>query len=174
MAIYTFENMSTSDAASYTSADYLLFQSATPATLSVTDTPGTTGPLGTTNETFTLSDGTHTLTFSAAEVSAASQATPTHLVFGNNDTLTLGLGGTSTTPVADTFTVQGTVNHGAVAYGFAGNDVITGSVANDTINGGAGADTIVGSSGSQNTHGDFTESDYLLGGAGRLDHRWSR
>jgi len=168
MATYTFETMSQSDAAAFTSDDYLFFLSGTAANLGVSDTPASSvqNGLGTTTtpETITLTEGSQTLTFLADQLATASQDSPTHVIFGNNDVAVFGESGT------DTFTVAGVAGHGAVAFGFGGIDHITGGLGNDTLNGGEGNDVIVGASAAHGTdsHGNpmYTDVDYLLGGNG--------
>jgi len=170
MATYTFETMAQSDASNFTATDFLFFLSGNIANLGVTDNPGTSSSnaLGTTitAESITLTSGGKSLTFSAAELSAASKASPDHILLGN-DLLVFGQGGTTSVPYDDAGTAgtlslaAGTAGHSAVAFGFAGADSIVGGSASDTINGGEGNDTITG-------HSSFnaTESDWLLGGNG--------
>ena len=164
MALYTFETMSSSDAATFTATDNLVFRDATVSTLGVTDNAGstTTGPLGTTitAESITLNSGGHSLTFGAAALSTAS--TTGHVLFLNGDSLLVG------TSAADTLTVADAGHgHNQAVYGFDGNDIIGGtSAANDTINGGAGNDSITGSSSYTDASGHFTENDFYQGGAG--------
>jgi Ca2+-binding RTX toxin-like protein len=170
MATYTFETMAQSDASNFTATDFLFFLSGNVANLGVTDTPGTSSSnaLGTTitAETITLTSGGKSLSFSAAELSAASKASPDHILIGN-DLLVFGQGGTASSPYNDAGTAgtlslaAGTAGHAAVAFGFAGDDSIVGGAANDTINGGEGNDTITGHSSA-----GATESDWLLGGNG--------
>ena len=57
-------------------------------------------------------------------------------------------------------------NVGAVLYGGAGNDVITGSASNDVLRGDAGHDRIAGRAGADNITGG-TGRDRITGGAGR-------
>ena len=157
MATYTFENMSQSDASAFTASDFLLFASGTVANLGVSDTPGTTTStaLGTTitNETITLTENGKSLTFSAAVLSAGTQTSPSHVIFGNNDIAVFG------TSAAETFTVAGAAGHAVAAFGFNGADSIVGGLGNETINGGEGNDTIVG-------HSTTSDTDYLIGGNG--------
>jgi len=169
MATYTFENMQQSDAAAFTASDFLLFASGTVANLGVSDTPGTTTTtaLGTTitNETITLTENGKSLTFSAAVLSAGTQTSPNHVVFGNNDVAVFG------TSAVDSFTVAATAGNAAAAFGFGGADAITGSAGNDTINGGEGNDVITAitsASPGTDTFGNpiYTDNDFLLGGNG--------
>ncbi len=160
MANYVFETMTATDAANFTSTDRLFFESATVGTLGVVDTPATTGPLSSTAESITLTSGTHTETFAAAQLSYAS----THggLIFVNGDELFLGTGTGETVTLTDAGH-----GHSTAAYGFDGNDTISGtSAANDTLNGGAGNDVITGSSSYTDASHHFTEADYYMGGAG--------
>jgi Ca2+-binding RTX toxin-like protein len=160
MANYVFETMTATDAANFTSTDRLFFESATVGSLGVVDTPATTGPLSSTAESITLTSGTHSETFSAAQLSYAS----THggLIFVNGDELFLGTGTGQTITLTDAGH-----GHSTAAYGFDGDDTITGtSAANDTLNGGAGNDVIVGSSSYTDASHHWTESDYYMGGAG--------
>lgn len=162
MANYTFENMQQSDAYAFTATDYLFFLSGTVANLGVSDTPASTVTTGlgvtTTPETITLTEGAKSLTFSAAAISTAS--TSNHVIFGNNEIAVFG-----TSAAESLNTSAGTVGHAAVAFGFGGNDVITGSVGNDTLNGGDGNDIINGGAGTD-SHGNFVSNDFLLGGNG--------
>ena len=57
-------------------------------------------------------------------------------------------------------------NVGAILYGDAGNDVITGSAFNDVLRGDAGRDRIAGGAGADNITGG-TGRDRITGGAGR-------
>jgi len=161
MTTYTFENISASDAATFLSTDNLVFTSATLSTLSVVDTPATSGTL-TTNEAITLTAAGHSVTFGAATLSAASTAG--NLIFLNGDTLILGSGAADTAGVPG-----GTAGHALAYYGFGGADNLSftgGSSANDTVYGGDGNDTIVGSSSHVDAAGHYTETDYLMGGLG--------
>ena len=168
MAIYTFDTMTQTDATAFAGAtDYIGFGSDSVSSIGVTDTAATSSALGSTNETITLTDGSHSLTFLASEIATATSLTPEHLVFNNGDALYIGLSGSTGAPIADTIAMTSdTAGHGAIAYGFAGDDHITANVGNDTVVGGDGDDVITGSSGSTDSHGNFTESDYYLGGAG--------
>jgi serralysin len=160
MANYVFETMSTTDASNFTSADRLFFETATVSTLGVTDNPATSGPLSSTAESITLTSGSHTLTFAATQLSAASIAN--NLIFVNGDALFVG------TAAAQALTLTDAGHgHATAAYGFDGNDTISGtSTANDTLNGGGGNDSITGSSSYTDSSGHFTESDYYMGGTG--------
>jgi serralysin len=166
MATYTFETMSDTDAAHYTLNDNLVFQTDSVSALSITDNPSvvTSGPLGTSTsvESITISDGTHSHTFSAAELSAASEGG--NVLFLNGDNLVVGTG------AADGALTPTDAGHGhsTVVYGFGGADVIdvSGSHANDTVAGGDGNDSITGGSSYTDANGNFTESDFLQGGAG--------
>ena len=159
MAVYVFETMSAADAAAYTSSDTLSFQSTAVSSLSVTDTAGT----ALTNESITISSGSHSLVFSAAQLSAATEMD--HVSFNNGDYLLLG---TNDPAVGDNLNLSTghstTELAGAEVYGFGGDDTITGSNANDTILGGAGSDVIIGHS-DIGTSGDFDQNDFLMGGA---------
>jgi len=173
MAQYVFDTMSQTDAANFTTADYLFFLSGTVANLGVADTLGSTtsNALGTTitNETIALTENGKTLSFGAHALAVASQ---NNQVVFNNDVVVFGEGGTTTSPHDDPSLslAAGTAGHSAVAFGFAGNDVITGGNANDTINGGDGNDVITGISAQHGTdsHGNplYNDNDFLLGGAG--------
>jgi serralysin len=160
MATFVFETITATDAAAFTSDDRLFFQNASVATLSVIDNPATTTPLSTTVESFTLSNGTHSATFSATALSGAS--TQGNLIFVNGDSLILGKGVTEHLNLFDAGH-----GHATKVYGFDGDDTIAGtSAANDTIDGGNGSDLIVGSSSYTDANGHFTENDYYMGGAG--------
>ncbi|HMI20284.1 MAG TPA: calcium-binding protein [Sphingomonas sp.] len=160
MATFVFETISATDASTFTSDDRLLFQNATVGTLSVTDNPATTSVLTTTVESFTLSNGTHSATFSAAALSGASTAG--NLVFVNGDELVLGSASTQIISFADAGH-----GHATKVYAFDGNDTVQGtSAANDTIDGGGGNDMITGSSSYTDAAGHFTENDFYMGGAG--------
>jgi serralysin len=128
--------------------------------MGVTDNPATTGPLTSTSESITLTSGDQSLTFAADPLSYAS--THGNLVFINGDELVVGTAAGQALTLAD----AGVGHHSAV-YGFAGNDTISGtSAANDTLYGGDGNDVITGSSSHTDASGNFTESDYYMGGAG--------
>ncbi|HMI20434.1 MAG TPA: hypothetical protein VK533_12900, partial [Sphingomonas sp.] len=119
MANYIFETISASDAASFTSDDRLFFESASVATLGVVDTPAVVGPLSSTAESITLTFGTHSATFAAGQLSAASNLASSGLIFINGDELSLG------TAAGETIT-PGDAGHGhaTAVYGFDGSDVI--------------------------------------------------
>jgi len=164
MATYTFETMSSSDAATFTSTDNLIFRDATVSTLGVTDNPGstTTGPLGTTitAESITLTSAGHSLTFGASALSGATQTG--NVLFLNGDSLLVGTSAANTLTLADAGH-----GHSQAVYGFDGADTILGtSSANDTINGGNGDDVITGSSSYTDASGHFTENDFYQGGGG--------
>jgi serralysin len=160
MATFVFETITATDAAAFTSDDRLFFQSASVATLSVIDNPATTTPLSTTVESFTLSDGTHNATFSAAALSGAS--IQGNLIFVNGDELILGKAASEHINLFDAGHA-----HATKVYGFDGDDTIAGtSTASDTIDGGAGNDLIHGSSSYTDANGHFTENDFYMGGAG--------
>jgi len=160
MANYVFETMTATDASNFTSTDRLFFESATVGTLGVVDTPATSGPLSSTAESITLTSGTHSLTFAATQLSYAS--THAGLIFVNGDELFVGTGAGE----AITLTDAGH-GHTTAAYGFDGNDTISGtSAANDFLTGGAGNDVITGSSAFTDASHHWTESDYYMGGAG--------
>lgn len=165
MANYVFEEMAESDAVAFNgSTDNLFFNSATVTTLGVTDHPGTSGPLGTTVETITLTSGTTSHTFVASQLAAASAANNLIFIHGapgdalaiTNDTTAVGFHG------LDSVAAGG---HVAI-YGLDGDSTLEGTIGNDTINGGAGDDSILGSSSGTNGAGDFIESDFLQGGSG--------
>jgi len=164
MATYTFETMSSSDAATFTATDNLIFRDATVSTLGVSDNPGstTTGPLGTTitAESITLTSAGHSLTFGASALSSATQTG--NVLFLNGDSLLVG------TSAANTLTLSDAGHgHSQAVYGFDGADTILGtSSANDTINGGNGDDVITGSSSYTDASGHFTENDFYQGGGG--------
>lgn len=164
MATYTFEQMTQSDASAFTTADYLFFLSGNVANLGVVDNPQTvtSNALGssTTLESITLTSGGKSLTFGAHALAVASQQTPDHIIIGN-DLLVFGESGTTASPVNDTLSLAaGTAGHAGVAFGFGGNDTITGGAANDTINGGEGNDVI------NDASSTTSDSDWLLGGNG--------
>ena len=165
MATYVFEEMQDSDAVAFDgSTDRLFFNSATVGTLGVVDHAGTSGPLGTTNETITLTYGTISHTFVAAELADASTANNLIFVHGGdgdalaitNDTTAAGFHGLDDADVG---------GHVAI-YGLDGDSTLVGTVGNDTINGGAGDDSIVGSSSGVDADGNFIENDFLQGGNG--------
>ena len=165
MAVYIFDTMDQSDATAFTSTDYIAFQSTSVANITLTDTPEVSNFLGTTFETITLADSTHSLTFVGPELSQASQNG--HLVFDNHDALYIGLSGSTGAPTGDSISMNlDTAGHGAVAYGLAGDDDISAGNANDTVYGGDGDDTIHGSSSTTDAGHNFTESDFYMGGAG--------
>lgn len=148
MANFVFENMTQAQAAAFTSTDNLIFLNATAATLGVANNAANSLQV----ESFTLTSGNVSLTFNADALSTASLAG--RLTFVNSDVLALSDSGNDAVSL-----VGATDDKGAAAYGFAGNDTLTGSIAFDTINGGAGNDVINGAS-------DGLENDFLFGGAG--------
>jgi Ca2+-binding RTX toxin-like protein len=152
---FVFERMTQADAANFTAADSLLVLDSSAASLNVT----LQGATGLTFESIVLSDGTHTLTYSAEALGAASRSG--NLIFTNRDTLVLGDSGDQSMTA-----VRGAAGKGALLLGFAGKDTITGSIANDTVNGGGGDDVINGSSDGMDAAGNATENDYYMGGAG--------
>ena len=164
MATFVFETGTQADASDFTTDDTLFFLSSNVANLGVSDSPYTTSSnaLGTTTtfESITLSEGGQSLTFGAVALADASQAG--RLVFTNHDVAVFGVGKDNTGVLSDDALSLsgGTAGHGAVAFGFDGNDTITGGAANDTINGGAGNDKI------DNSGSTSSETDFLLGGAG--------
>jgi serralysin len=162
MAAYAFETMTASDAANFVSDDTLFFLSGSVSNLGVTDNPPTSDGLHSFNESITLTEGGVSHTFGAAELSAASQAG--HIAFVNGDALALGTSADDGS-AGHAMMVNGSVGHGALAFGFGGDDSIHGGAANDTIDGGAGNDAIVGSSETL-VNGHYVETDYLMGGAG--------
>lgn len=167
MANYIFETMSQTDAAAFTTADILFFESGTVGNLGVSDTPQhvSTNGLGstTTFESITLTENGKSLTFGADALAYASQHE--HVVFGNSE---VALFGTSLTN--DHLSATGTAGHAAVAFGFGGADTITGGAGNDTLNGGEGDDHINGVTGNITTdshgHNVYNDNDFLLGGNG--------
>lgn len=174
MATYIFENISQTDASNFAAGDRLIFTSSTVAALGVTDVAGSSVTTGlgttTTQEGITLSENGHSLTFSASALNSSENTN--NVIFANGDALVTGTSGADTT--LNGGMTQFTSGHGAVFFGFAGNDVFNlaaangnnGIPSNDTVNGGDGNDTIVGSSSHTDASGNFTESDYYLGGAG--------
>ena len=164
MANYVFEEMSDSDAVGFDgSTDRLFFQTATVTTLGVVDNPGSSGPLGSTNETVTLTSGAITHTFLASELATASTNNSIIFVHGSStDAFAIGTTVDNTSAALADVDVGG---HVAI-YGLASNDHLGGTVGNDTINGGAGDDTIQGASDSTDGDGNVIESDYLMGGNG--------
>lgn len=160
MATFVFETITAADAAAFTSSDRLFFQNANVTNLSIVDNPASTSPLMTTVESFTVSDGTHSATFSASALSGASTAG--NLIFVSGDELVLGNASTQIINLLDAGH-----GHATKVYGFDGNDTIQGtSAASDTIDGGAGNDEIHGSSSYTDAAGHFTENDFYMGGAG--------
>lgn len=165
MANYVFEEMQDSDAVAFDGAtDRLFFNSATVTTLGVVDHPGTTGPLGTTNETITLTSGTISHTFVAAELADASANNNLIFVHGaSGDAIAITNNDTAVTFHG----LDGVTAGGHVAiYGLDGDSTLTGTIGNDTISGGAGDDSIQGSSSGTDADGNFTENDFLQGGSG--------
>jgi len=157
MTTYIFDSMKQSDAANFTSDDLLVFTTGNANTINVTHAD----PTALTTESITLANATNTLTFSAAQLAAASQ---NHQLAFADDTgvLALGYNGGDTIDLSTGY--GATAGDHARVYAFGGGDDITGSVASDTIDGGAGNDTINGVSGAAS--GLNTEQDYLFGGTG--------
>jgi len=161
---YTFETMSASDAAAFSTADGLFFVSTSVSAINVTENAGT--PLQ--NPSFTLTAGSKSLTFGEAQLAAASAATPNHIAFLNGDHLYLG----TSSATADTIAASSNnVGSHTEIWGFGGGDSLTGGLASDTIFGGAGDDHILGVSAAEATAGNpatasVSETDYLMGGDG--------
>jgi Ca2+-binding RTX toxin-like protein len=155
MATYIFDNMTTSDAAAFTSNDQLYFVTESLSDVTVHDIPAGTF----TTEAISLTVGSETLLFHADQLSQAS-------AYGNLIFLTsqdaLGIGDSANNNIGS----YGTAGHNAAVYGFGGNDTIYGSSANDHLYGGDGNDVLNGSSSTTDSGGHYTESDYLNGGAG--------
>lgn len=118
-----------------------------PIDISVTDTPGTI----LTNEAITLTAGGHSLTFGATALEGSDitfTGSDGQLVFGATGLADLNSAG----------------DDQSVAYGFAGDDIITANGANTgswVVDGGAGNDAIDFSA-----QTDTTTGHYLFGGAG--------
>ncbi|WP_420136649.1 calcium-binding protein [Sphingomonas sp.] len=165
MATYTFETMADSSAVGFGAGDRLIFNTATVNTLSVTDNPATTGPLGTTVETITLASGNVEHTFVASALAGASAAD--NLIFTTGepgDALAIVSGDQGAGGYAQ---LAGAVAGSHVSiFGIGDGATLDGTAGDDTITGSAGNDTITGSSSSVNGAGDFTETDYLQGGNG--------
>jgi serralysin len=168
MATYIFESMSDSDASAFTTGDRLIFTSATVGALGVTDVPGSTTSTGlgttTTAEGITLSENGHSHTFEAGALTDAE--VNNNVIFANGDILATGTSGDDDLGATALAGVVATQGRGAVHFGFAGDDTMTGTIANDTVNGGDGNDVITGNSSFTDAGGNFVENDYYLGGAG--------
>ena len=175
MANYVFESMTASDAAAFTSTDFLIFTNSSNTATSVTVAP-TTGSSGTLiNSGLTVTDVTgKALTFGAAAISAASLSK--QIVFNNSSVLLLG---TSDTATGDTITTAATTGNDVI-YGFVGNDTLNGQNGDDYLYGGDGNDSLTGGSGNDHIYGQSASggtdggdtitgddgSDYINGNAG--------
>jgi Ca2+-binding RTX toxin-like protein len=146
MTTFVFENMSSNEAADFTSSDTLIFSSATlqPSDVSALNSDNGLGL------TF-LTAGSKTLVFSDTALSSASNANQVKFtsafVAGKNDSLLLGSFGNNSNLTIDN------ADNGNIAYGFKGNDGIFGNNGADNIFGGGGADTIDGGSGNDHIYG---------------------
>lgn len=134
-------------------------------TLSVTATTDFTGVMSiTSTETIHAAQGV-ALTFAAATLTGQTIAINGS---GDNGGESLTVNGTAN---ADTINLGGLTLDtndisGALVYGFAGNDNITGTNGNDTIDGGADNDTLRGGAGTDSIIGGAGD-DVLIGGGGR-------
>lgn len=165
MASYTFETMADSSAVGFGANDRLVFSTTTVNTLAVTDNPATSGPLGNTVETITLTAGNVEHTFIASELAGASAQD--NLIFVN------GTQGDALAIVSGDQTAGGYAQLAAAAagshvsiFGIGDGATLAGTAGDDTITGSAGNDTITGLSDSTDAADKFTETDYLQGGNG--------
>lgn len=165
MANYLFEQMTDAQAAAYDpSTDDLFFLTGDPSSIGVTYNPAA----GLNLASLTLTDGSVSHTFQANALAGE------HLTFfggASDDTLVFGTDAGTDTIVMDgtagpTYGGGGVAGADARFYALGGDDDITGGNSNDVIFGGLGNDTIHGSSSTVDSHGAFTESDYLNGGGG--------
>jgi len=152
MATYTFDNITATQASTFSDDDRLIF--LTGSASDVTVTYNTANSLS--NDSITLTFGGKSVIFPVTGLSDASQLG--NLIFVSGDGLVLG-DGTAETIAASASLVgeDATVN----LYGGAGNDTLNAGESNDVIFGGAGNDVIDGS-----VDASITQSDYLQGGAG--------
>jgi serralysin len=151
MANYVFESMDDDDAEAFGAGDNLFFLTGTPETITAEFEESS----NITADTITLTRGGVSLEFGAAQLSAASLAD--NLIFVDADTSAFYVG----TDGDDTIdATSGVADEGGFvrAYGFDGDDDLTGSAATDSIWGGDGDDTITGES--------DEEADYLWAGNG--------
>ncbi|MGC6331242.1 calcium-binding protein [Rhizorhabdus sp. FW153] len=157
MANYTFETMTSADAAIFTSADTLRFSSSTltPADVVVANS-------GNAFDITTLTAGGKSLSFPGAALSDANIQFASSFIAGSGATLVVGTNGADEGPGQ---LELGTSNDGSYIYGFAGNDTIlsTGSGAS-TISGGDGSDNIT-LNGSGSIDGGAGNDVITLGGA---------
>lgn len=156
MATFVFENMTQAQANAITGADIIAFSTASASAGNVTVAIAASTD---TIQTTTLTVGGKSLTFSAANLSAISDAG--NLSFNDGSSLIIGVNTADTT-----LTANGT--GGDTVYLFAGNDAYTASAGASSIYGDAGTDTITAGAGSSNLFGG-SGADSLTGGAGN-DH----
>jgi Ca2+-binding RTX toxin-like protein len=147
--VFLFEEMPQSDAERLASADKLIFLDATASNLTVTNRAAT----GLSFESIALSADGITRTFNASVLHDVAQAG--NLVFVSGDEMALSGSAGDVLSLS-----QGLTGRGGIAYGFGGDDAISGGNADDTILGGDGDDVINGVSSTD------LEADYLFGGNG--------
>ena len=165
MAAYSFETMSASDAASFTSSDYLIFITSKSSANQVSVSPYGNGSSGSSQGSgINVTFGGKTLTF-PNDVSTASKMghilfqDSSHLQIGTQADATAAAGSNSLTTSDGTFTPVGAMNgtmyvDPQTVYALGGADVInfTTEAAGRSVylNGGFGADSIIG--GNSNAH----------------------
>ena len=186
MATFIFENMTQAQADAITGADIIAVSTTTVGARTVG--VALSNQVGT--DVITLTVGTKSLTFNAANLSTISDAG--NIVFNDSSSIVLGTTGADATLTGTTapntvylfagndgFTSTGT-NSEDFIYGMGGNDTITGgSTAShlygfnaaggtdgtDSLTGGAAGDYLQGNSGNDTLDGG-AGSDRVLGGAG--------
>lgn len=156
MTIYIFENMSQTDAANFTTADSLLFNTPTVSANTITVTNSTGGNLT------TITSAGKTLTFGGNEIANAAG-----IQFSDSSGAALDLAQNGNETVAGTTGAE-------VIYGFDGTDCIQADTGNDTLFGAAGTDTLLGQGGNDQLDGGSgvdqingdTGNDFIFGGTG--------
>ncbi|MGC6331241.1 calcium-binding protein [Rhizorhabdus sp. FW153] len=140
MANFTFETMTSTDAANFTTGDVLTFSSSTltPADVVVANS-------GNAFDITTLTAGGKSLSFPGSALSGANIQFVSSFIAGSGATLAVGTNGSDEAGVD-------TDSDGSYVYGFGGDD--------DLVSDGSGASTISGGDGND---------DIFLGGGGSVD-----
>ena len=166
MAGYSFETMSDSDAAAFSTNDYLFFITKGATANQVTVAPYSNGATGSLSGSgITLTYGGKMLTFST-NISAAS--TSGHILFNDASHLVIGtqasgetLALTGSTGTAGGATAGQNVDPNTI-YALGGDDTINGSTSaalvSNYLNGGFGADTITGGAANNHIYGNSMSS----------------
>jgi len=145
MTNYVFENMTADQAANFTSADTLVFSTAT---LNPTDVVATSSNNGL--DLTTLTAVGKSLVFAGSQLAGADINFTSAFIAGKTDGLFLGSFGDNNDFASITIDND---DNGNVAYGFYGDDNIAGGAGADNIYGGGGGDTLSGNDGNDHLYG---------------------